>query len=415
MIRTLVGDLPVAYLALRVGNVAVRPVSLFVFAALVDDLSVSVIALCYTFGAWLMAPMSCGSYRWLLPIERRFGPGSLMRRRAEAVYSGIIAISIVMTVPVVYWLSADLMSSAFAGALAAQIVIYDFLTHEQSRRILYGGQLTKWAAFLLRRNLLPPIAWMLAYGAVSIVRPDTAVQAFVPAAAAATVPVLGLAVLVFARKHLVFGTGAGTSKCIRAIAARVRGYWQYAAVGIMTKSHQQVDKILTAVILPEYVWIVAIVNYLASVPVTAFEMINLARLKSKVLGLRSEEIAGRIAATRKDVSTFLVFGIPSGIIAAVFLQSQGLTWQAPAIAAVYLVFSWFFMISLKRTELLFWTAKNKWIPFRIDAWAGAANLLLAAALPFFGKSLLLVKLPAVVGAVVKDTWTRRTLERSANG
>ena len=129
MLRLLLADLPATYLLLRVGNVAVRPVSLFVYAVAWDDLSVSTIALSYTFGAWLMVPMAFGSYRWVLPIERRYAHNAVFRIRANRVYSLIVAFSIVTVTPIVYQISASIMGNIHAGLL---------VTMENSARTIPG-------------------------------------------------------------------------------------------------------------------------------------------------------------------------------------------------------------------------------------------------------------------------------------
>jgi len=400
---------------LRVGNVAVRPASLFLFSFISDNLSVSVIALGYTFGAWLMAPMSIGSYRWVLPLETRYGRDSIFRVREARAYSLVIGFSFVLVVPAVFQIAATMMGEAYAGFLVAQVVAYDFIVHEQSRRLLYGGELTRWARFLLSRNLLLTFAWAAGLLTAWLIDSDLARARFVEIAALSTAPVLILVLRDFWKNHANFGKSASLGTGVGVARRRIMDYWQYAVMGLMTKSHQHVDKIITALIYPELVWIVAMANYLMAIPVTAYEMLNLAKLKSSVLRMGRSELADRSHISRRDSITVLVVGVPAALATLAFLYSQGLAYEGLLMVVTYLILSWVFVISIKRGELLFWSSRDPWRPFRIDMGAGIVNLAAAAVLVSLSAGIVLVKLPALLGVIVKSIWTRRALSVEVGG
>src|SRR3546814_3987631 len=45
------------------------------------------------------------------------------------------------------------LNSWMLAGLLVSVVIYDFLSHEESRRLLYNGELIVWARFLMWRNV----------------------------------------------------------------------------------------------------------------------------------------------------------------------------------------------------------------------------------------------------------------------
>src|SRR3546814_13373088 len=96
-------------------------------------------------------------------------------------------------------------------------------------------------------------------------------------------------------------------------------YWQYAACSLLTRSHQNLDKLLVAFVMPEATWVVSMVGYCANLPAMAYEMTTLAALKSRILSFNKSEIADRRRVSRRDVILFALVGIPSAVAAAIFL------------------------------------------------------------------------------------------------
>src|SRR3546814_11221931 len=52
------------------------------------------------------------------------------------------------------------LNSWMLAGLLVSVVIYDFLSHEESRRLLYNGELIVWARFLMWRNVAMPLIWL---------------------------------------------------------------------------------------------------------------------------------------------------------------------------------------------------------------------------------------------------------------
>src|SRR3546814_2976392 len=72
-----------SYLIVRLANVAVRPLTLLVLAWLTGDMVASAVALALALSSWLMAPLTFGSYRWLLPLEKRYQPNERAYRMGQ--------------------------------------------------------------------------------------------------------------------------------------------------------------------------------------------------------------------------------------------------------------------------------------------------------------------------------------------
>lgn len=404
---------PITYLALRVVNIAIRPLTLVVFALNFGDFNSSIIALSYTFGAWLMVPMSLGSYRWVLPIERRFERGSRFSELALVAYTPIVLISILIFVPVSFVVSALLMDSLAVGAVVAQIVVYDFLIHEQSRRKLYSGNLTGWAWYLVQKNALIPFVWTLALAAAYVLGPNLIADRFSEILALGTLPLTLATMATFFSQYGRFRQRPHSAIQPSLLAGRLITYWQYAATGILTKFHVHVDRLLAGVLLPEFIWIVSLVNYMAMIPVTLFEMVNLATLKSRILGLDRDQVNSLKYVSGRDVQMLGLGTVPAFIAMTIFLLYRESFEAALWLACLYALFASIFAISLKHSEMLFWMAKDRWAPFNVDLRAAVVTAVGAIGVVALGSaSLLFLKLPALLGACAKYAFARRALEEA---
>src|SRR3546814_5680159 len=64
-------------------------------------------------------------------------------------------------------------------------------------------------------------------------------------------------------------------KYLKLALRRMSRYWQYAACSLLTRSHQNLDKLLVAFVMPEATWVVSMVGYCANLPAMAYEMTTL--------------------------------------------------------------------------------------------------------------------------------------------
>src|SRR3546814_11784702 len=101
----------------------------------------SAVALALALSSWLMAPLTFGSYRWLLPLEKRYQPNERAYRMGQHVYRWTISASLLLCVPALLLIAVLSLNSWMLAGLLVSVVIYDFLSHEESRRLLYNGEL----------------------------------------------------------------------------------------------------------------------------------------------------------------------------------------------------------------------------------------------------------------------------------
>lgn len=398
------------YFFLRLANVAVRPLTLFAIAHLAGDLLASAIALAFAFSAWMMAPMTFGSFRWLLPLERRHEPGSYAYRLGQQTYRWTIYISLLLCFPALLVIAAVTLNSWTLAGLVCFVVIYDFLSHEESRRLLYQGELVSWARFLLWRNSIMPMAWLAVIGIGRLLAidrlPHSGIATWLAAWSAA------ITVVCFVRFHKkLFIPVERPLQHLRLAAHRIKQYWQYAACSLLAKSHQNIDKLLVAFIMPEATWIISIIGYCANLPVMAYEMMTLATLKSKIMSLNAQEIADRRIVNRSDVVLFLLIGGPAAIAAYVFLVVQDASLPPAPLIAVYFLAGWLLTVTAKKSELVLWSGSDRWTPFWIDAAAGLMTSALSALVLLTSPLLILIKVPAIFGLSVKWILSDNHLKR----
>lgn len=396
------------YLSFRVLNVLIRPASLFAFAFLSGDMFSSGLALAYTMGAWLMAPMSLGSYRWTLPIEKRNGWDIKRCKESILTYQLIYYVSLLIFCPATFVAIYLLSGSAANSVVAALVVAYDFTNHEQSRRLLYQGKLQAWARFLAIRNLaLACVCLFSAQVAMHIFEAPTLSAQF--SAVSIGVSILLLAsVLGFHKATVVSGNSWPKLRYLPLALSRIKKYWQLSFCGVLSNSHTQIDRILISIILPQYTWVVMVLGYCAQLPAMVYEMLHLARLKASILQMRRGEIEARRRISLKEVLIFIGTGVPCAAFGCIFLYYK----SVPSIVfliAIYMTFSFLLTMTMKKSELVVWARRDRWAPVRIDTLSGLATLVSGTLIGVSGQ-FVLVKLPAVLGLAIKSVLSDKYLK-----
>lgn len=368
------------------------------------------VAIAYTFGVWLMAPMSLGAFRWILPIERRaHWKSERTLSAAVSAYRLTVYCSLALVLPLVMIAAWWINGHWYGSVLAVVVVTYDYLSHEQSRRLLYSGQLHNWAWFLLGRNLLLPILWLAGFLVAPLANTTVPIN---PLAMLSIVslPALALAATAMHIKLLQRQNSKAMWRFMPLAWRRMRKYWQYSACGVMAKAHLNVDKFLVALVAPELTWVIAIFGYIFQVPVMAYEMLHIAPLKAKILDLTAPEIRHRQRFQKQEILLFVSTALIAASSGFGFLLLQKLDHLALPLTGVYLMTALVASLNLKWSELVFWTRGDRWAPFRIDLAAALVMLAASAIVPLYFASLIWVRVPALLGLGVKTWLSRRYLK-----
>src|SRR3546814_16320101 len=101
----------------------------------------SAVALALALSSWLMAPLTFGSYRWLLPLEKRYQPNERAYRMGQHVYRWTIYASLLLCVPALLLIAVLSLNSWMLAGLLVSVVLYDFLSHGENPRPVVNGQL----------------------------------------------------------------------------------------------------------------------------------------------------------------------------------------------------------------------------------------------------------------------------------
>ncbi len=396
-----------AYYLFRLANVVVRPATIFAAASILGDSIGSIIAIAYTMSGWLMVPMSLGSYRWTLPFE--FSTRSQIESDYsvfKSTYLTVISLSVILAVLPCMAVGLAISESIAVGLVVFSVTVFDCLAHESSRRILYSGRLNFWALFLIVSNLALPVGWALSALWVSHQNQYSEadlLSAFLWVSVAVAIAVVFAFVLVNRPHRFVFS--------VRAFQRRLTRGWRYAMVALFSKSHQHIDKLLVGLINPDWIWIIAIVNYVSMLPVMAYEMVNLARLKSRIINMSRAEIMSRTRIENSEVVFFLLVSIPAAIAIGLFLAFEQMPWQLYVASLVYFAFAWAAIVAMKRTELLFWRDSNATNLYKIEFRAFLTNGIVALLISLAGLQAFALKVPSLLAAWLKVSLVGKPLRR----
>lgn len=401
------------YLAYRLANVAARPLTLLFLAVFASDAAASKLALAYTFGSWLMAPMSVGAFRWTIPIEMRPGANSASKNLTQTTYQATYYLSLLLFAPMVTLGSFAISQSGEVAALCAIVVVFDYTNHEQSRRLLYAGHVIEWARFNVGRNLLLS-GCLIAPLLGRLIIPKIATYDVAEALSISTVVALAATLFCVAKFHariLSLNRFSAVARSSKLALRRISKYWQFSACGILAKSHQSLDKIIVAIVAPELTWVIAILGYFFAVPIMAYEMLHIATMKSKILHLSRKKMLELKYFSRNEVGLIATLLLVCTGGSIVFLQMKGLGGMAWPLVTAYGIFGLLGCLNLKWSELVFWKKGDRWGAFRIDAWSGAIAAFAAAMVIVFSGGLVAARLPGLAGLALKVYLSQRTLSK----
>lgn len=370
-----------SYLFWRVVYVLIKPSCLLIAGRFISTDVANLMAIIITISAILMAALSFGTYRAYL------NSGDEDRVRHGKHRANSFVLNVILVILVSIFLSA-LFGDWMYFLIITAVLLAEHLIHDESRVLLYSGLKVKWAkqnairTFFLYAALIMPAFISELMMLISVLA------------------ILGCLLL-----NSYAGTGLlsyfkENNKIDYDFWTRYREGFQYFKSSLVNKFGQQSDRVYFFVIAPESLWIYALLSQSASVMLTYFDVMHLAKFKSQLLSKKQFKFS--YISFRQSIELFMIgFAVFIGVV--VLGESNVL----PEVSAEYLMLllvlilgNFIVVTNTLNSERLFWSIKNPKDFYMIEVKSfvvGLAIVIPVLTMP----ALVLVRLPFLLGCMFK--------------
>jgi len=361
--------------------VAIKPLCLLLAGKFVSADVANLLAIIVTVSAILMAALSFGTYKDYLNSSEQSRSSHGAHRVSVYLFNALLLIVLTTCLSIVYtdWTYFLIISV---------VILAEHLIHDEARILLYRGHKLSWA----RQNT---IKTLILYGAILVSSLGTSIVMLIT----------GLLVLMLLVAGSYYGNGIFSyirnGRCFESgFFKRYLSGFEYFKSSLVNKFGQQSDRIYFFLISPDSLWVYALLAQSASVMLTYFDVMHLAKFKSKLLSTKAFKfsfLSLRQFIELIGVGCVVISGV---IVLEYFNLFPYLTNEYITILGILVCGNFIVVTNTLNSERLFWSLNNPKEFSLIEVKSFLLGLSIVVPILLM-PSLVLVRAPFLLGCVFK--------------